>query len=234
MTFKDDVKNALRTKYNNRERKGIHVSDLINCQRQAVFRKIDPRDITDKELNFFTSGYAIHEAIQTLVDTDDKYEIEKEIKFGDITAHIDVFNKTTHTPIEAKSYRGKTMKEPKKIYVEQLKAYMALTGSDTGIIFVQCLMNFEEDPFIEFDIKMTADQRQEVLERLEYDTALLKSAFMNEDPFIANHVYGNPVFYSSYKWPYNWKCEDCPYQEPCFKEMRIQRMESNDTSTNKV
>jgi hypothetical protein len=45
-------------------RKGWHVTDIALCPRQRVFKKIDPLPITNKELNMFSSGRGIHEAVQ--------------------------------------------------------------------------------------------------------------------------------------------------------------------------
>lgn len=127
-----DLKSALYIKYN-KERKGIHVSDVVLCPRESCFRRLNPQTINDKEINFFTSGASIHVSIQTLaeilhdLDGESKYEIEKEVefipiqnkftrgiveehlnskaKYFKIQAHIDLYNKKKNIPIEAKSSR---------------------------------------------------------------------------------------------------------------------------------
>lgn len=50
----------------NKPRAGYHVSDIVICPRASVFSKIDPVPLGMRELNFFTSGRAVHEAYQEL------------------------------------------------------------------------------------------------------------------------------------------------------------------------
>jgi len=194
-------------------RPGIHVSDITLCPRESCFRTLDPKPITNTQLNFFTSGKAIHEALQSLVKKyPDRFEIEKEVKLADIVGHIDLFDKQYHIPIEAKSARVKTMKEPKEHYIRQLEAYMALTGADKGIILVQCLMNYEDNPFVEFEHTMTKAERHGVLEQLKMDATILKVGIAEADPSIVRHI--------AYDETLNWKCKYCPYVDPC-TDMRI-------------
>ncbi len=203
---------SLYEEYSN-PRKGIHVSDITLCPRESCFRTLQPRKLTNTDLNFFTSGKAIHEALQSLIKKyPDRFEIEKEVKLGDIVGHIDLFDKEYHIPIEAKSARVKTMAEPKAHYLKQLEAYMALTGADKGIILVQCLLNYEENPFIEFEHIMTEDQRKATLEQLKEDATILKVGIAEQDPSIVRHIF--------YDETLNWKCRYCPYKDPCEK-MRI-------------
>lgn len=64
-------------------RTGIHVSDIVLCPRKRVFRELEPKPITNIELNFFTSGKAIHAALQDLAKHNGSYEIEQEIYLRD-------------------------------------------------------------------------------------------------------------------------------------------------------
>jgi len=198
---------ALYEEYN-QTREGIHVSDITLCPREACFRKLDPKPLTNTDLSFFTSGKAIHEALQSLIKKyPDRFELEKEVKVGDIVGHIDIFDKTYHIPIEAKSARVKTMEEPKAHYLKQLEAYMAMTNSDTGIILVQCLLNYEEKPFLEFEHHMTKEQRHNTMRQLELDAMQLKAGTANMDPSLVRHI--------NYDLTLNWKCRYCPYAKPC-------------------
>jgi len=200
---------ALYEEYN-KTREGIHVSDITLCPREACFRRLDPKPLTNTDLNFFTSGKAIHEALQSLIKKyPDRFEIEKEVKFGDIVGHIDLFDKQNHIPIEAKSARVKTMTEPKAHYLRQLEAYMALTGAETGIILVQCLLNYEETPFLEFEHHMTKEQRIATMEQLVTDALQLKAGVMmgESGPSLVRHINYDPTL--------NWKCKWCPYAKPC-------------------
>lgn len=202
---------SLYSKYNE-NRDGIHVSDITLCPRETCFRKLQPKPLTNTDLNFFTSGRAIHEALQSLIDKyPDRFEIEKPINYRGIEGHIDIFDNENNIPIEAKSARVKTMDKPKEHYIRQLEAYMAITGAKKGIILVQCLLNYEEKPFIEFEHTMTAAQRKKVLKQLNEDATILKVGIAEEDPSMVRHIaYDNEL---------NWKCRFCTYKTPC-EEMR--------------
>jgi len=223
----EELMTALTEEYS-KPRQGVHVSDLTLCPRESCFRTLDPKPITNTQLNFFTSGKAIHEALQSLIRKDpDRFELEKEVKMGDIVGHIDIFDKKYHIPIEAKSARVKTMTEPKSHYLKQLEAYMALTGSDTGIILVQCLLNYEENPFVEFEHKMTQEQRQAIVLQLRQDATQLKAGIMNIDPSLVRHI--------AYDTTLNWKCRYCPYLKPCEAFRILERQDMfNDSAANKV
>jgi hypothetical protein len=61
-----------------RPRTGSHVTDVVLCPRQRVFKEIDPLPMTDKDLNLFSSGRAIHEAVQSLfMSNPRRFETEK-------------------------------------------------------------------------------------------------------------------------------------------------------------
>ena len=198
---------ALQEEYG-AEREGIHISDLIYCPRKTAFQKLKPLPLTNLQLNFFTSGKAIHAALQSLVRKyPDRYVIEKEVWFQDLVAHIDIFDTERNMPIEAKSARVKTMERPKPHNLAQLSAYMSLTDSDKGIILYQCLLHFEDKPFIEFEHTMTKAERIAVLNKLVIDADLLKKGIEAKDPSIVRHI--------AYDNEYNWLCRSCPYNQPC-------------------
>ena len=196
------------------ERDGVHVSDLIYCPRKTCFQKLEPLPITNIQLNFFTSGKAIHGALQSLLKKyPDRFEIEKEVWYNDLVAHIDIFDRETGVPIEAKSARIKNIEKPKPHNLKQLEAYMAMTDSDKGIILYQCLMHFEDKPFVEFEHTMTRAQRQATLDGLRNDADLLKYGIEQKAPSVIRHI--------AYDADYNWLCRSCPYAKKC-EVMRVE------------
>ena len=212
MTYLELLYDSLYEEYN-QERKGIHVSDLTLCPRESCFRKLDPKPLSNRDIGMFTSGKAIHEALQSLLKKyPERFDIEKEIKFNGIEGHIDLFDKTYHIPIEAKSARVKTMEKPKAHYITQLEAYMAITGAETGVILVQCLLNYNDDPFVEFEHTMTAQQRNQKLHELNEDATILKIGNAQKDPSLVRHI--------AYDADLNWKCRFCQYLKPC-EAMRL-------------
>src|SRR6266568_3424797 len=90
-----------------RPRRGWHVTDIALCPRQRVFKTIDPLPITDKELNMYSSGRAVHEAVQSLFNSNQRrFEKEKYVEYNDIEGSIDIFDKKKNTPIEFKTLRS--------------------------------------------------------------------------------------------------------------------------------
>lgn len=199
--------NALHEEYG-QEREGIHVSDLIYCPRKTAFQKLKPLPLTNLQLNFFTSGKAIHSALQSLVKKyPERFEIEKEVHLGDISAHVDIYDKENNVPIEAKSARMKSIDAPKKHNLAQLESYMSILGSDRGIILYQLLLHFDDKPFVEFEHTMTKEQRLIKINKLHTDADLLKKGIEEKDPSIVRHI--------AYDKDYNWLCKSCAFSKEC-------------------
>jgi len=215
--IKKKLYEALYTTYNNDQRKGIHVSDLIYCPRKTCFRRLDPQQIKDQELNMFTSGSGIEGSVVKLLKIfPDDFEFQKQGVWNGISYSIDVWDKKYHYPIEIKSYRGKTMDKPKSHYIEQLEAYMALTKSDYGEILVQCLLHFDDDPgdaWLEFSHEMDEDKRQKVLEKLTNDAYRLKLGLESHNPAVVRHIAYDEAFLN--KKGVNWTCKTCHWLAPC-------------------
>lgn len=218
--IKKKLYEALSKRYN-KPRAGIHVSDLLYCPRKNCFRKLDPQITKDEELNMFTSGKAIEQAVVELCkEFPDEFEFQKTGYWNGITYSIDVWNKANNYPIEIKSYRGKSMDKPKPHYIDQLEAYMALTHSDYGEILVQCLLHFdgdEGDAWLEFEHHMGPEDRTQVLAKLSKDAAKLKMGLEYKNPAFVRHIAYEPSFID--KRGVNWTCKKCHWLEQC-TEMR--------------
>lgn len=204
--YLDQLTIALKNKYDTEMRDGIHVTDLTLCSRKSVFRKLQPTALTMKELNFFTSGRAIHEAIQSLADPD-RFEIEKEVMFNGVTGHVDLYDVQNNIPIECKSMRVAKVENPKSFHVEQLKDYMTMLGASTGVILYQCLLNFDDKPFVEFEVHMTQKELDERMNDIGLRYRLHKKALDKKDAMLAPYVLKDPNM--------NWLCKSCPYLKKC-------------------
>ena len=202
-------------------REGNHVSDIVLCPRKTCYQKIDPIPLDMKSLNFFSSGRAIHESLQVLANRyPDRFEIEKEVVSNTnadaITGHIDLYDKIEGVPIEAKSMRVKDITEPKPHHVDQLKAYMALTGSNHGILLYQLLLHFEDKPWREYHITMSLEERVKKLNEMQLDVFKLQLAVTKRDPQLARHI--------AYVPGLNWMCRTCPYEVECLKLRLAERL----------
>lgn len=212
----NDLYNALYEEYDVK-RDGVHVSDITFCPRKTCYQKIDPLPLNNKQLNFFTSGKAIHAALESLVKKyPHRYEMEKEVKLDGIEAHIDIFDKELNMPIEAKSARTSKMETPKAHYISQLEAYQAMTDSDTGLLLVQLLLHYEDRPFVEFVHHMTKEQRLKKLQDMKNDALLLKEGINRKAPELVRHIAYDPDL--------NWLCKSCPYEKECLK-LRVKERE---------
>lgn len=152
--------------WHSKPREGYHVSNTCLCPRLEVFRKVDRRPIGPKNVCMYSSGKAMHEAIQLLF-LSDKRTIEKEkyIEYDDIQGSVDIYDRRRNTPLEFKTTRASDIKEPKSFHVEQLKYYMAMLEASEGYVLYQLLMHFGETPLKAFRITMNA-QRQAQREKL--------------------------------------------------------------------
>jgi CRISPR/Cas system-associated exonuclease Cas4 (RecB family) len=191
-----------------RPRTGWHVTDIVLCPRQRVFKQIDPLPITDKELNMYSSGRAVHEAVQWLFMSDPRrYEKEKYVEYNDIEGSIDIFDKKRNTPIEFKTLRSSNIDKPKGFQEEQLRYYMAMQNSPIGYMVYQCLMHFGNSPWRRFRVTMTEQQRKDQLEKLVREMISLQNAMRAKDPSIARGIYLDNDL--------NWLCKECPYAKEC-------------------
>jgi hypothetical protein len=229
-----NLKAGLVKKYE-RKRPGVHVSDLCNCPRKAAFTDMNEIVVNNRELNFFTSGSAIGEAMEACAREDlENYTTEQycglgkisggsievngvklpipdDISFGNlISGHIDIYNKTKNIPTEFKTYRGKTAdKLPKLHQVDQLKTYITAMDAEKGLLVYQLLMRFEGSPFEIFEIKMTKEEKQAFAKAKIEDGLRLAIAKARKQPALARHVMNDPNM--------NWLCVECPFLEACKK-----------------
>ncbi len=217
-----DLKSALFIEYN-KTREGIHVSDLNLCLRETVFRRIKPQEIKDKEISFFTVGRAIHDCLQNLAQYFPKYEVEKEINYGidgiTLKAHIDLYDKEKNIPIEAKTVRSNKVSpngEPKSFNITQLKMYMTLVDANIGFIIYQLLLDYNDFPFKVFEVRMSKEERQAMLESMVSDAYHLQMNIDNRTPENTKHVANDQDL--------NWKCNYCRFSNECY-EMRVQAKE---------
>jgi CRISPR/Cas system-associated exonuclease Cas4 (RecB family) len=208
----NELTKALQDKYDTENRTGTHISDLVLCPRRVVHRRLIPQQTTMRELNFFTSGSSIHEALQVLAKSDERYEIEKEIKYEGMEGHVDIYDKRGNIPIEFKSSRTRGLKEPKAHHVQQLKYYMSILGADTGVLVYQFLMHFEDEPFKEFIVEMTGDERLRELNNLltlqeNFENGLESKKYMDVKGIFEDKNL-------------NWLCKGCPLFDKCEKETK--------------
>lgn len=204
----------------NEQREGTHISDLTLCIREQAFRRIDPQAMKARDLNYFILGKSSHEAAQILAKKHpERFEIEKEVWYKDLlVAHVDLYDKINNVPFEMKTYRGKNPDAPKAHQVAQLKGYMAMLGADKGYVVFLLMNNFDEPLFKEFEITMTALEREQILDYLLIAAQSFNMAIKHKDAEIAPHFY-----YDSVANKDHWKCRYCNYTKEC-EAMRLREI----------
>jgi CRISPR/Cas system-associated exonuclease Cas4 (RecB family) len=189
-------------------REGQHVTDVVMCPRQRVYREMDRLPIDAKTVSIYSAGKAIHEAIQWLYISDKRtFEREKYIEYEDIQGSVDIYDRRRNIPLEFKTTRASDIREPKSFHVEQLKYYMSILGAEEGYMVYQLLMHFGDTPFKAFKVTMNAQERKYQLDKLVEEANSLKRAMEARDPSLAKPVNEDPAL--------NWLCRDCQYQIKC-------------------
>jgi CRISPR/Cas system-associated exonuclease Cas4 (RecB family) len=191
-------------------REGQHVTDVVMCPRQRVYREIDRLPIDAKTVSIYSAGKAIHEAVQWLFLSDKRtFEREKYVEYEDIQGSVDIHDRRRNIPLEFKTTRASDIKEPKSFHVEQLKYYISILGAEQGYLIYQLLMHFGDTPFKSFKITMNAQERKDQRDKLVKEINSLKRAMEAGDPSLARPVNNDPSL--------NWLCKDCPYLMDCKK-----------------
>ena len=175
------------------ERPNIHVTDLIYCLREAYFRRVSPKPLTEDQLSFFLDGSRRHEALQYLSGV----ECEKPVRGLGIVGTVDIFG---NVPIEFKTTRGSGIP---KHYLKQLGYYCVLSGSQSGILVIQRLNNRDNPPFEFYRIEYTRDELLEMAGEIVHRRTILEKALKEGSPE------GLP------KSEESWKCSRCLWRDEC-------------------
>jgi len=185
-------------------RTGTHVSDIILCLRESVWRKIDPQPLTSRDLSFFALGSGSHLALQRLANKGD-IEDEKHLEYKGIVGSVDMYQKI---PIEVKTSRSKyEIKEPKPFHLTQLRFYMAMLNSNVGVLFYFLMNNFEKY-FDSWTYTLTNKELKDTLIEMEEKSKRYNIALELKDPFSAPGV--------RYDTDLNWKCGFCNWKKSCW------------------
>jgi hypothetical protein len=184
----------------------IAVRDLTLCPRKKVFSKIDPVRMTDEELYDYVSGQAAHDVIERLfMIYPERFRSEKEIQYGNVKGKIDIYDRLANNILDVKTSKSqKILLKPFKFHEEQIRYYMAISGSEEGQIIYQ-MEKFGK--YLSFPICMTDQERMNQLEKLEYEAGLLQKAIDMKDPSLVKGIYNDADI--------SWMCNKCPYLEKC-------------------
>lgn len=201
---------ALTDKYG-APREGVHISDISICPRESIFRRLQPQKIENITLGFFVFGESAGAAIAALVKSDpDRWVAEYEVKYEGMEAHIDLMDVRNNIPVEVKTANMADMEQPKSHYTTQLRAYMAMTHSTTGIILVFLTQHYRgknKGPFKEWVISMTPAQLEAERQRLVKEKVSFEAALKAGKPELARHVMDDKDM--------NWKCQYCKFVSAC-------------------
>lgn len=93
---------------------------------------------------------------------------------------------------------------------------MAILDIPRGVLLYVILGNTYQvsDYFPEYHVVRTAEQRREILDRIDKEATDLQAAIDAKDPNLAPHV-ADSLTYLDRKGTSNWFCESCPYRTDC-------------------
>jgi hypothetical protein len=201
---------------------------LIFCPREVCFRRLNPI-LENKNQDRFLLGRLLTIQFQEilLARYPRQFEIEKQIHYnltnycGDVgqgctiyvLGKIDAFNKKTG-PYEFKTiYSVEKIRKPRRYDLQQLKFYMTMTNSNTGVLwYYQLDSKFADCRSVKFSIKMSEDDLYFEHNKLVLSAMSLSEAISAEKPEMAEHV--------AYDRELMWKCKSCTYSRDC-KAIRL-------------
>ena len=128
------IKNNLGKEYA-KGRPDVHVSDLVLCMRQALYRKLQPLPPTNIEIGFFLDGSRRHLILQSIYG---RGIIERKVELEGVKGSIDIDDEGI--PIEFKSTRSNlSRKQVSDHWVRQLIYYMLAINSTNSWLYEFCL-----------------------------------------------------------------------------------------------
>lgn len=187
---------GLRKKYDE-PRSEVHVSDLTWCLRQSFFRRVNPKPLTLKSLQYMSDGARRHNAVQEALDVECEVEVER---FG-IVGHIDVL---LDAPLEFKSTRA--VSALPEHYFKQLGFYAVLKRSNYAYLVVQRVNCVDgQDPWEFYRVEWNDDELLRIEDELKLKSRLLREAFVFHDPSKLPKIDDST----------SWKCKSCLYRDEC-------------------
>jgi len=184
---------ALRERHNSM-RKGIHVSDLVYCLREAFFRRFEPAEPTLKQLCFYVDGARRHRVLQELLGVECEVEVEK---YG-VVGHVDIL---LDAPVEIKTTRAR--KALPNHYFRQLGFYAVMLDVPRGYLIVQRLNG--DSPWEFYRVEWSKEEFRLLDQELKLRADLLRAALNFRDFRMLPRVQGDAA----------WKCRNCPYYNKC-------------------
>ena len=190
---------ALMERHNSM-RRGIHVSDLVYCLREAYFRKVEPAEPTVKQLGFFVDGARRHKVLQELLGVESEVEVEK---YG-VVGHVDIL---LDAPVEIKTTRAR--KALPDHYFRQLGFYAVMLDVPRGYLIVQRLNG--DSPWEFYRVEWSKEEFQLLDQELKHRANLLRAALNFHDFHRLPRVEGDTA----------WKCQHCLYRQKCLGGIHV-------------
>jgi len=181
-------------------RKGIHVSDLVYCLREAYFRRFEPAEPTLKQLGFFVDGARRHRVLQELLGVESEVKVEK---YG-VVGHVDVL---LEAPVEIKTTRAR--KALPNHYFRQLGFYAVMLDVPRGYLVIQRLNG--DSPWEFYCVEWTEEEFRLLDQELKLRADLLRAALNFRDFHMLPRVEGDAA----------WKCRNCLYRQKCLGGFRV-------------
>lgn len=187
---------------------GTHLTDLL-YPRQAYFRSIDPKPLTEDQIGYFVAGHGHHGIIEAIIEDPRFREVEFYDKDLKTYTTLDIMTKDMVQ--EIKTSRAWTIKkDPNENYIDQIMGECAMTGKTKArlIVFYICpgrnkKGDKETKPkFQVFEISFTKKELKDIREVLEERNKGLHLAKETGD-------------HTKLPLCLEWMCRSCPWIEDC-------------------
>lgn len=173
--------------------KYIGASDIGSCPRKVFLSKKSGNEIyTAETLVRFQRGHIAESIAEKMLG--DTYESQKEVKRGNIKAHIDFYNETKAHIVEVKSVQG-ALKEPLESWMIQVQLQLALLNNPNATADIIAI-DVNSGWFDIFEIAQDEQIQKDAMAKAEF---LLNA--------IENNIEPEPkeTFY----------CNTCPFKTSC-------------------
>ena len=120
---------------------------------------------------------------------------------------VDIYDKETNNIVDLKTSKSeKILLKPFRFHEEQIRFYMAISGSEEGHIIYHM---DKLGKYLSFPIYMSDKERINQLEKLEHEAGLLQNAIDRKDPSLVRGIYNEAEI--------SWLCNKCAYLEKCIE-----------------
>lgn len=200
LDLEDGYKAALKVAFgfDNKKRKGRHVSDLVYCLRKTYWRTRPDyeEELSDDSVLYFVRGRSLEDLIDKLFPLK-----QVKVTLNEIVGTIDAVS-AENIPVEIKTTKRLFKSEPYDHHIKQLTYYMAMRNSQKGI-----LLYYELQPnkLTVFELQLTKKELADIRTDILNANTQLNQILEFEDPYLVQPPEDGK----------GWECKFCDFRKEC-------------------